>query len=85
MLIKFFHRIQWSFALIFILPSGGNLMGNDHPPLIDGFVVRGELVCLDKGLKESRCSPGENFFGLKGGEGKIYPLKLDKSVETLNV
>jgi hypothetical protein len=85
MLIQFLHRIGWCLVLILILPSGGNLMGIDHPPIVGDFVVRGELVCLDKGFKESRCSPGEKTFGLKPADGKIYPLKMDKSVETLNV
>jgi hypothetical protein len=85
MLIKFSHYLLWSLALLFILPTDGNLTGNDHPRILDGVVVRGELICLDKGFKEIRCSPGGNTYGLKADDGKIYPLKMDKSVETLNV
>jgi hypothetical protein len=85
MVIKFFHSLLQSLALVFILSSGGILTGNEHPPMVDGLVVRGELVCLDRAYKEIRCSAGGNTFGLKAGDGKIYPLKTDKSVETLNV
>jgi hypothetical protein len=84
MSIKFFHSLLRSLALIFILLTGSSLLGNDHPPIVDGLVVRGELVCVDKAYKEIRCSAGGNTFGLKADGGKIYPLKTDKSVETLN-
>jgi len=83
MLNRFFHSLLRLLALIFVLPSGGILMANDHPPMVGDLVVRGELVCVDKTYKEIQCSAGGNNFGLKAGGGKIYPLKTDKSVETL--
>ncbi len=50
----------------------------------DRFVARGRLVCLDQHRKEVLCSADQIKRGFKIGSGKIFQLKLDKKVITLN-
>jgi hypothetical protein len=47
------------------------------------FVVRGSLICINLESHEISCTGKEDSYGLKDGANKVYPLKSDKSLETL--
>lgn len=50
----------------------------------DRFVARGKLVCLDRQQREAFCAADQIRQGFKIDSGKIFLLKLDKKVITLN-
>jgi len=49
----------------------------------ENLIVRGVLVCLNQSLKQVGCTGGGDALGLKSSDGRIYPLKTDKSAQTL--
>ena len=48
----------------------------------DNLIVKGMLVCLDQRLKEVGCT-GPDALGIRSADGRVYPLKADKSAQTL--
>jgi hypothetical protein len=61
--------------LMAILPIRGDSSEN--------IVVRGSLVCTGKDRREVPCTGTDDVVALKNSEGRLFPLKSDKSVETL--
>jgi len=55
------------------------------PSSADNLVVRGTLVCLEKGSdsKEVPCLGERKSMGLRTATGQVYPLNDDKSTSTL--
>jgi hypothetical protein len=73
----------FSFVLVLRFLGSGFAADNGVPPSQGNLVVRGTLVCIGKQSKEVPCSGKGNALGLRVATGQIYPLKNDKSAETL--
>jgi hypothetical protein len=78
--------IRW--RIVFLIISGPLLWhffyGTSLLLSEDRFVTRGRLICLDRQQKEVSCAADQFRQGFKTGSGKIFLLKLDKKVITLN-
>lgn len=81
-------RIFWLFFCV-SLPNG--MWAGIYSPAetqsqditFGNFVARGSLICIDPAGHEISCTGKEDSSGLKAASGNVYPLKSDKSLETL--
>ena len=73
------------FVFVLVLRFLGSSLATDNgvPPSQGNLVVKGTLVCIGKQSKEVPCAGTGNTLGLRAATGQIYPLKNDKSSETL--
>jgi hypothetical protein len=70
-------------GLVVHVESSGLMIAQSADLTSGNIVIRGSLVCLNTEGRETPCTEGEHPFGLKDGRGKVYPLKTDKSLDTL--
>jgi hypothetical protein len=73
------------FFSVLLLRCLGNGVAADNgaSPSQGNLVVKGTLVCIGKQSKEVPCAGAGNALGLRAATGQTYPLKNDKSAETL--
>lgn len=70
-------------GLIDHVGSSGLMMAQSADLTSENIVIRGILVCLTAEGREAPCAEGVHSYGLKDSSGRVYPLKADKSLDTL--